>query len=133
MAYWSIIDTGLSLLKRIVPIFIIDRRKDRFFDKCAALFMIAQQDGTIIEVNDAFARTLGYTKESLSGTKFMRLVHSADHAKTRDVMEELSIGAVLQWNFQNRYRKANGSYVILEWLASKNGYDEIYATARIIE
>lgn len=130
MAYWGLIDTGLSILKKVVPVFLTNSRKERFFDKANTMFLVSSQEGIIMDLNDCFANTLGYDRKALKGTPFMRLVHPDDHLKTAQAMEELAIGSYISWSFANRYRHSNGKYVTIEWSATKNG--EIYAVARVL-
>lgn len=134
MAWSNIIDFCIGLLKKIVPVFLITSSKEKFFDKSNGMFMISSQDGIMLEVNKTFASSLGYRKEDLIGTSFMRLVHPKDRQFTKEAMEELNMGGdIIESNgFTNRYKSASGAWVLLQWTATRNGDKLIYATARIV-
>lgn len=103
----------------------------RFFDKANALFMIANLNGRIMKINEAFAKELGYTPQELEGKAFMLFVYQNDHKKTLDAMDTLRAGGEIPNGvFHNRYYCKDGTLKTLEWTAMTNG--QIYATARVI-
>lgn len=102
----------------------------RFFERSNAFFMIANDKGFILEINEAFAERLGFKRETLRGTKFMKHVHPDDQQKTILEMEKIRAGADVA-GFRNRYICSNEEVITLEWLSTGNG--TIYAVAREIE
>jgi PAS domain S-box-containing protein len=89
-------------------------------------------DGYFKRVNAAFERTLGYTPEEMMARPFLEFVHPDDQEATIGEMGELSAG-ITTLNFQNRYRRKDGSYCWLEWTAQPVVEQAlIYAVARDI-
>lgn len=73
-------------------------------------------DGTFRMVNPSFSTVLGYPHDDLIGRPLYSLVHPDDLNRTTETMARLTAGEeVLQ--FTNRFKKSDGSYVILEWNA----------------
>ena len=65
------------------------------------------EDGAVVDVNDAWARTYGYSRDAILGRSFVELglwVDSDSRRRLREVL--LSSGAVR--NFETRWRKASG-------------------------
>jgi PAS domain S-box-containing protein len=102
----------------------------RFFERSNALFLIANDKGNIVEINPAFAERLGFQRELLRGTKFMKHVHPADQERTMNEMNKIRAGADVD-GFRNRYICADDTTLELEWLSTGNGI--IYAVAREIK
>lgn len=121
----SVLD-ALKIVRELLP-YIGSGRYKRFFHKSFVFFFIANHDGVILDINQAFADFLGYRREDLIGKKFMRLVHEDDQVKTLDAMAALKSGGQVL-HFKNRYLCSDGLYRALEWSAIGNG--EIYATAK---
>ena len=101
-----------------------------FFDMSLDLLCIAGTDGYFKEVNPAFCKALGYTREEMLAAPFVDFIHPEDLAKTAKEVEKLKGGEVTI-KFENRYRKKAGGYLVLAW---KCGVDErgeeLYASAR---
>lgn len=105
-----------------------DRRIDKFFNLSLDLLCIASLDGYFLDVNPAFMRTLGHSKEVLLSVKFLEFVHPEDVQATLDELEKLGEGRKTLY-FENRYRCKNGSYKWLGW-TSVPANQVIYAIAR---
>ncbi len=70
-----------------------------------------------LKVNPAFSRTLGYTEEELLASSFLDFAHPDDVAATAAiVVEKLQRGEKVI-NFENRYRRKNGSYCWINWVS----------------
>ncbi|MFA6457205.1 MAG: PAS domain S-box protein, partial [Bacteroidota bacterium] len=103
-----------------------------FFQLTTDLMCIADPNGRFIKVNPSFIHSLGFSQEELLSEPFINFIHPDDQKKTLDeITLQLQRGYTL--NFENRYRRKDGSYRWLSWVASFN-YTEglIYATARDI-
>ncbi|MEZ7497717.1 PAS domain S-box protein [Flavobacterium sp. Arc3] len=81
------------------------------------LLCVAGMDGFFKEVNPAFFKKLGYTKEELFSTSLISFIHPEDILKTNLEIERLSIGEG-SLNFENRCIKKNGDIVIMQWTTS---------------
>jgi PAS domain S-box-containing protein len=83
-------------------------------------------------VNDAFSEVLGYTKEELLSKSFLEFIHPDDLEATLTVFQSLTQSARIT-DFENRYIKKNGDFVILQWKANLNtANDLVYSIARDI-
>lgn len=102
----------------------------RFFDLTLDLFCIATMDGYFSRINVNFPKVLGYSEQKLISQPFLDFVHPEDVQGTVEVMGDLLQGKpVVQ--FCNRYRHADGHYVLLEWTAQAIPNEgNIFAVAR---
>lgn len=102
----------------------------RFFDLSLDLFCIANTSGYFLRINDNFSKVLGFSHDEMVAQPFLHFVHPEDKQSTIDAMAALSEGQPVI-RFRNRYRTADGSYLLFEW-TSKSVPDEhvIYAVAR---
>ncbi|RMF48861.1 MAG: PAS domain S-box protein [Chloroflexota bacterium] len=83
-------------------------------------------DGTFIELNPSWERTLGYTRAELMAEPFINFVHPDDVERTLQEWEaERAIGKATA-SFVNRYRAKDGSYRTFSWNASTSP-DKRYA------
>jgi serine/threonine-protein kinase len=102
----------------------------RFFELSPDMFCIASLDGYFLRVNSNFPRVLGYNEKKLVSQPFLSFVHPDDVAQTVNVMADLMAGKPVV-RFRNRYRRKDGSYVKLEWMAqSIVSESTIFAVAR---
>ncbi len=115
---------ALELLAKEVVSQIVLRKKnnermklEKLFNYSLDLICIAGIDGYFKKVNPMFNEVLGWTQEELLKTPFIDLIHEEDIAKTNIEVEKLAKGE-RTLNFENRYRKKNGEYVIINWIAN---------------
>ncbi|UCD23130.1 MAG: diguanylate cyclase [Gemmatimonadota bacterium] len=87
---------------------------EKFFGYALDMCCIAGVDGYFKRVNQAFLRTLGYTREELLARPYNDFVHPDDRADTHAETGKLA-GGTPTLSFENRYRCANGEYRILHW------------------
>ncbi|MGE3982074.1 MAG: PAS domain S-box protein [Candidatus Omnitrophota bacterium] len=108
-----------------------DRRIDKFFSLSIDLLCLASLDGFFIDVNPAFVKTLGYSKEELLSVRFIEFVHEDDRQSTMDELKKLSQGKETLY-FENRYRCKDGKFKWLGWTcpAPKSQTGLLYAVAR---
>ena len=90
------------------------REFEKFFKLSLDLLCIAGNDGFFKKVNPRFMETLGYTREELLGKPFLEFVHVDDIPATLKEMEALASGKPTI-TFTNRYRKADGNYLFINW------------------
>ena len=103
---------------------------DQYFMSSLDLLCIADTDGYFQQLNPEWERTLGYSVESLIGTRFLDLVHPEDVDATLQAVADLNAQVPVQ-NFVNRYRHRDGNWRWIEW-RSFPIENLIYATARDI-
>lgn len=98
-----------------------------FFSMNQALLCVADTGGHFLKVNRAWSDTLGYSAEELEGAVFLDFVHPEDQEATLEKVKELAAGIAVV-DFANRYRRKDGSYILIEWRSIARG-ELIYATA----
>jgi len=102
----------------------------RFFDLSVDLFCVADFDGYFRRVNENFHRLLGYTEAELLSRRFLDFIHPDDREATLAEVASLSRGETTL-RFRNRYLRADGGAVWLEWNARAEAEEgAIYAVAR---
>lgn len=108
------------------------RSLEKLFNISNDLICIAGTDGFFKKINPSFTKLLGWTTEVLLTSSFFELVHPDDLEKTKLEIQRLVEGEP-SINFSHRFQHENGTYKILEWVATpdeKSG--ELYAIARDI-
>lgn len=104
-----------------------------FFDSSNDLLCIANVDGYFEIMNPAFEKLLGYTKKEMTENKFLNYVHPDDIESTLMEVEKLKSGA-LTIGFLNRYRKKDGTYILLNWSSTPDSFTgKLYAVARVVK
>lgn len=99
-----------------------------FFDIQPDLLCIATIGGTLLRVNRAWERTIGFSVEELQGRSFIEFVYPDDLEKTLNIAGYVSDDGIIS-SFRNRYLTKSGEVVTLDWRAAiKN--DKYYAVAR---
>ncbi len=86
----------------------------RIYDMSQDLIGTANFDGYFLTLNPAWERTLGFTIAELRAAPFLSFVHPDDVEPTLAEAGKLAQGA-RAISFENRYRRADGSYVWLSW------------------
>lgn len=107
------------------------RELDDFFRLSVDLLCIADFQGRFLRVNPAFERTLGYQSGELTNRPFLDFVVPEDHDKTLKEFHLLTETNTSTLDFENRYRRLDGSDLKLSWkyVAIKEE-GRIYGTAR---
>ncbi len=103
---------------------------ERYFLLSLDLLCIANTDGEFLRVNPEWEKVLGYNVAELHGSRFLDLVHPEDMAATLKAIANLKDKEDVL-NFENRYRKSDGTYRWIEWRSRAHG-NTIYAAARDI-
>ncbi|SDB32111.1 PAS domain S-box-containing protein/diguanylate cyclase (GGDEF) domain-containing protein [Desulfonatronum thiosulfatophilum] len=103
---------------------------ERYFTTSLDLLCIANTKGEFIRLNPEWEKVLGYSLTELEGRNFFDFVHPDDMEDTVAAVSRLDAQEQVL-NFENRYRRKDGSYSWIEWRAfPRNG--TIYAVARDI-
>lgn len=87
-----------------------------FFESSLDLLCIADFEGYFKDVNPAFIRMIGYTKEELLSKKINEFVYESDRATTQALREGIYENKSII-NFENRYCTKSGELVWLSWSA----------------
>ena len=95
------------------------------------LVYIVGTDAFFKEINPAFLKILGYSKEELLNNSLIDLLHPDDLEKSLKEIKSLSIGKP-SINYENRFLKKNGDFVSIQWTANIIYSENIYATGREI-
>ncbi len=103
----------------------------RHFEVSHDMLCTANFDGYFVHLNDAWERTLGWTKEELMSRPFIELVHPDDRERTQARKVAFARGERTPAAFTNRYRTKDGAWRWIEW-SSRIDHDAclIYAAAR---
>jgi two-component system, sensor histidine kinase len=104
------------------------RHLTTFFEVSLDMLCIRDMAFRFVKVNEAWARTLGYSVEELEGRPMLPLVHPDDLAGTEGHMVRMRSDEEVQ-GFVNRYRHRDGGYRHLEWRARRVG-DLVFGVAR---
>jgi PAS domain S-box-containing protein len=103
---------------------------EKFFNLSQDFMGIANTNGFWGSVNQTFVKELGYTSDEILRTPFLELIHPDDIACTGLEVEKLAQG-VLTIDFENRYRRKDGSYVWISWRAAPDvSTGNLYCTGR---
>lgn len=90
-----------------------------FWEDSQELVMVGSRYAPVFDwVNRAFCQYLGYTREYLTSTSFMTLIHPDDIEKSQAAFERFQqtgkIGFDTEY-FVNRYRHKDGHYLPVYW------------------
>jgi PAS domain S-box-containing protein len=103
-----------------------------FFNTSNDLSCIANLQGYFELVSPRFMEMLGYTEKELLSYPIFSFIHPDDVPLAQAQLEKITTGGTAV-NFLNRYRKADGTYIWLEWSVSTDiGSGKIYAIGRDI-
>jgi diguanylate cyclase (GGDEF)-like protein/PAS domain S-box-containing protein len=105
-------------------------RRMKWFDMSNDMLCEANHAGYFTALNEAWERTLGWTRAELMSRPYLELIHPQDIESTaaeasRLGNEETSV------DFTNRYRAKDGSWHWLLWSARSDG-DRIFGVAKDI-
>jgi PAS domain S-box-containing protein len=96
---------------------IVEQRtaeRDRMWRASRDLLCVARLDGTLLSVNPAWERILGWTEEELVGRVAAEIKHPGDEERTRAGLAQLAAGMPID-AFEDRYRHRNGTWRWISW------------------
>jgi PAS domain S-box-containing protein len=95
------------------------------------LICTASFNGHFVQLSPSWRSTLGYELDELRTRPFTDFIHPDDLERTLAEVDKQARSGQLVFNFQNRYRHADGSYRWLEW-TSRPDYEAglMFAVAR---
>ncbi len=104
--------------------------RDRFFSLSLDMLIVTTPEGVLRRINPAFAQALGLTVCEIVGRRFLDFVHPDDIAPTMQAFQKVLKGTRVS-DFENRYRRQDGSYRIFSWRATADPVTgDVYAVAR---
>lgn len=109
-----------------------DTLKDRFFELSIDLLCFLNFDGYFRNLNPAWERALGYSREELMSKPFIEFVHPDDRERTLEQNKRVRSGEKAL-AFENRYLCKDGSFRWLLWNAAPDfDHGIIFSVARDI-
>ncbi len=100
----------------------------QFFDLALDGMVVARGEH-LLHVNRAMQVMLGYDEETLLSRTFLNFVHPEDLMSTQRVLDILVDGEAITY-FENRWLRADGTYIWLSWHSAVAEDNLIYAVAR---
>lgn len=105
--------------------------RDRFFELSLDQLVVCSPTGHLRRVNPAFAANLGYPLAEVVGRLFLDFVHPDDVQRTLATFASHSPSSSSVQGFENRYRRIDGSYCVLQWHSTIDPLTgDVYAVAR---
>ncbi len=86
-----------------------------FFNNATDLFCITDDTGKIIEINSAWERVLGWTKDEITSRPLRHFIHPDDIEKSKQELKNILTGKSCLNHFDNRYLHKDGTFRILSW------------------
>ncbi len=99
------------------------RERDRIWNLSHDLMCVGRLDGTLLSLNPAWERVLGWDAAHLLATQNREIRHPDERARTVAEMERLRRGEAVE-NFEIRFRHADGSWRWFSWTIVPEG--ELY-------
>ncbi len=109
----------------------LSRERNQFFSLSPDMFCIVDLNSHFFEMNHTFLETLGYTREQLLGTSYMKLIHPEDHEKVVSAVNSLTEGNTVQ-DLSVRALDTRSDVHWLQINAILSADDLIYVVARDI-
>jgi PAS domain S-box-containing protein len=106
--------------------------EEAFFDVAIDMLCLLGFDGYFRQLNPAWEKTLGFTREQLMARPFIEFVHPDDRERT--LRQNAAVrGGGQALSFENRYLCKDGSFRWLRWNAAPDSARQgIYSVARDI-
>jgi two-component system, cell cycle sensor histidine kinase and response regulator CckA len=110
-----------------------DVDRDRFFSLSLDMLVVVTPEGLLKRINPAFSEMLGYDAVELIGKPFLEFVHPDERGRTVETFGAAKGGFATVDNFENRYRRRDGTYRVLSWRGTVDPLTgDAYAVARDI-
>ena len=108
----------------------LDEKQKSFFSLSVDMLGIANAEGYLVDINDAWESSLGWSIEELLSKPYLNFVHSDDREATIQMADKLMNGEKV-YSFINRYLCKDGSHKWISWNSSPNTEGNlIYFVAR---
>lgn len=93
---------------------VAEEERDRLFNLSIDMLAVWGFDGKLQQVNPAWVRVLGWSRDDLMDRPLLFFVHPEDQEKTREAFEAIFQGAPIE-ELDMGFRCRNGSYLWLSW------------------
>jgi PAS domain S-box-containing protein len=103
-----------------------------FWDQSVDLFAILGREATFLDVNPAWTRVLGWSRDELLRMGPVALVHPDDVEKTLAAASAHATPESALQGFESRFRTKDGGYRILRWSGRMGPEGRAYTVARDI-
>lgn len=103
--------------------------RDRIWQLSPDLMCVATTDGTLLSVNPAWQRLLGWPANWLEGRAASEIKHPDDEQRTASELARLAGGGYRTVNFEDRYRHQDGSWRWFSWVVEPEN-DLLYCIGR---
>jgi PAS domain S-box-containing protein len=88
-----------------------ERRFQTVFEAAPIGIAIANPQGYFVEVNDAFIKMLGYSRQEMGNITFVDITHPDDRVETQGLSQAVRDGKINSYRTEKRYLKKNGDPV----------------------
>ena len=124
------VDRVVSVIKDITAVKRAEQDRERVFSLSIDPICVADFNGYFKDINSAWTRILGWSKEELLSIPWFSFVHPDDASATEGINQELMQGRPVK-DFRNRYVGKDGRTRWLEWNAIPDVEEGlVYAVAR---
>jgi len=115
-------ELGLRALNERLEAQVAERtaERDRIWRLSRDLMCVARTDGTLLSVNPAWERVLGWETSWLEGRNAAEIKHPDDTERTRAELRRLAEGQP-SVAFEDRYRHRDGSWRWISWTIQPEG------------
>ncbi len=114
IAYWIGTNTDIHEQKMAEAAHALER--DRLWTMSQDLLLVCDLEGRITAINPSSQRMLGWTGDEMVGRFLADFIHPDDLRSTIAEVGKLAQGQTTL-AFENRYRRKDGSYRLLDWTA----------------
>ncbi|WP_230178867.1 PAS domain S-box protein [Aquabacterium sp. CECT 9606] len=104
--------------------------RDRVWRNSQDLLVVVSGDGIFRDVNPAWTRILGFSREEIMGQHVAGLIHPDDQEATRNALSYATHDVLTQ--FENRFKHKDGGHRWFSWTASPDSNGLVYGNGRHI-
>ena len=90
---------------------------DRFFTLSLDMLTVVDFSGRLVRVSSSFEQVLGYPLSEITGKSIFNFIHPDDCPATEKELEKYRESGRPSFQFENRYRHADGSWRTFSWNA----------------
>lgn len=116
-----------EIQRRMKEIIQKEMRFRSIFEQANAGLFFVDAEGKFIDLNDSYAKLLGYTEEELLGKNFRSFTYNDDISKQSEAIDKMLKGEIDRYRIEKRYinRSSQEVWVDLAVTALKNDNNEV--------